>query len=253
MNSSRNLLTLALFSALTLSACTEGQLDRLSSIGKPPPMKPIENPVDKPDYKPVSWPQPAPQASIMEKPVNSLWQPGSRTFFRDQRARSVGDILRVNVSINDKATLDNKMNNTRNSSQSLSAGSVFGLERRIVGVLPGKADPNNLLAGEGAMANDGAGKVDRKESVTTQMAAYVTQVLPNGNLVIEGSQEVRVNFEMRKLSVTGVVRPEDIAADNSIDSNKIAEARISYGGEGVLTDVQQPRIGHQIIDTLSPF
>lgn len=242
-----------LITTMLAAACTEAQMDKLSNLGNPPAMQPIENPVDKPDYKPVSWPAPAPQPAISDKPTNSLWQQGSRTFFRDPRARNVGDILRVRVAINDSATLDNTTERTRDSSENLSTPNLFGLERRLYGVLPRDADENNLIGVTGASTNTGTGKVDRKESVTTEMAVYVTQVLPNGNLVISGSQEVRVNFEKRNLSVQGVVRPEDISSDNVIESTKIAEARISYGGDGVLTDVQQPRLGHQIIDTLSPF
>ena len=241
-----------LTSCLMTAACTEAQLDKLAKVGQEPSLKPIQNPIDKPSYQPVSWPAPAPQAAY-ERPVNSLWQPGSRTFFRDQRARNVGDILRVKVSIDDSATLDNTTTGTRTSAHSLGAPNVFGLEGRVFGALPGKADPSNLLSVTGSGDTSGVGKVDRKEAVQVEMAALVTQVLPNGNLVIEGQQQVRVNYESRILSVQGVIRPEDISSDNIIESGKIAEARIAYGGEGTISDLQQPRIGSQIVDILSPF
>jgi flagellar L-ring protein precursor FlgH len=103
------------------------------------------------------------------------------------------------------------------------------------------------------MANDGKGSINRQEALQTNVAAVVTQVLPNGNLVVEGKQEIRVNFEMRELIVAGIVRPEDIQSDNTIDSTKIAEARIAYGGRGQIMDVQQPRYGTQLMDVVLPF
>ena len=242
----------AIVTILLLSACSETTLDRLGRIGRAPSMSPIENPTERSDYQPVSWPI---EKKLAEtgKPVNSLWQSGSRTFFRDQRARNVGDILRVKVSISDSAKLDNKSEGKRTSGESLATPSVFGLEEKIYKGLPGAANPASLLSVTGNSTNTGEGKVDRKETVNTEMAAMVTQVLPNGNLVIEGKQQVRVNFESRILYVQGVVRPEDISASNVIESNKIAEARIAYGGEGSISDLQQPRIGSQLIDILSPF
>lgn len=251
MRSIKLLLTVSLL-AFATSACTEGQLDRLSRVGKAPEMKPIINPTEQPDYQPVSWPMQK-QPEAYGKPVNSLWQSGSRTFFRDQRARNVGDILRVKVSIADSAKLDNKTEAKRTSGETLGAPNVFGMENKLFRTLPGTADPASLLSITGNSNNTGEGKVDRKEAVNTEMAAMVTQVLPNGNLVIEGQQQVRVNFESRVLYVQGVIRPEDISSNNVIESNKIAEARIAYGGEGILTDKQQPRLGSQIIDILSPL
>lgn len=237
---------------LTLSACSESTLDRLSRVGKEPDMKPIENPTERSDYQPVSWPMEK-KLTDAGKPINSLWQSGSRTFFRDQRARNVGDILRVKVSISDSATLDNKSEGKRTAAENLGTPALFGLEQKIYDRIPGTADPANLLGVTGSSNNKGEGKVARKETVNTEMAAMVTQVLPNGNLVIEGKQQVKVNFESRIMYVQGVIRPEDISASNVIESNKIAEARIAYGGEGTLSDLQQPRIGSQIVDILSPF
>jgi flagellar L-ring protein precursor FlgH len=113
--------------------------------------------------------------------------------------------------------------------------------------------PGRLLTADATSSSDGKGSIQRQESLTTNIAAIVTQLLPNGNLVVEGKQEIRVNFEMRELIVAGIVRPEDIQSDNTIDSSKIAEARIAYGGHGQITDVQQQRYGEQVMDVLLPF
>jgi flagellar L-ring protein precursor FlgH len=156
----------------------------------------------------------------------------------------------VKVKFQDQANIQNTTNQSRTGSQSMGTPSLFGAERIIARA---GADPASLVSTTGTNSNEGKGTVTRSETLTTDIAAVVTQVLPNGNLVIEGKQEVRVNFEVRELIVAGVVRPEDIEAGNTIESTKIAQARISYGGRGQITDVQQPRYGQQALDVLLPF
>lgn len=237
--------------SIALSACGN-TLDKLSEVGSGPQLAKIENPTKKPDYKPISIPTPV-EPSQHKMSANSLWQPGARAFFKDQRATRVGDLLTVVVSIADKADLDNSTNNTRKNEETLAAPQVFGLHNRIFKQIPGNQDPASLLNLSGDKATSGSGTIGRKETITTKIAAMITQVLPNGNLVINGTQEVRVNTELRQIMVDGIIRPEDISSDNTIQSDQIAEARISYGGRGVISDVQQPRIGNQLIDILSPF
>ena len=234
-----------------LTGCT-GTLDKLDEVGAPPKFAEVDNPATTPGDRPISWPLPETQPAPKQY-ANSLWQPGARAFFRDQRAARAGDILRVNIKFEDKAELDNATNRSRTSSEDLAVPSVFGLQNRLVKGLPGTQDPANIVDLTGSARSNGTGSIKRKEKIETQVAATVTQVLPNGNLVIEGSQEVRVNYELREVAIKGVVRPQDIKSDNTIDSSQIAEARINYGGRGQITQIQQPRWGSQAIEALSPF
>lgn len=242
---------IALTAATVLSGCSN-TLDRLEAAGKPPVLNKVDNPVEKADYKPVTWPLPE-TATPNKEYAGSLWQQGARNFFRDQRAARVGDIVRIKIQIKDKAELGNATTRERTNTETLNAPKLFGLEGAVYDIIPGKQNPASLLSLSGNNNNEGKGTVKRDETVDTQVAAIVTQLLPNGNMVVKGSQEIRINFEVREVSIAGVIRPEDIDADNTIESTKIAQARISYGGRGQITDVQQPRWGNQVIDILSPF
>jgi flagellar L-ring protein FlgH len=223
-------------------------LERLRWVGDTPPLTAIENPTTKAGYKPVQLPLPAAQPAVYNP--NSLWRNGSRAFFKDQRAHQIGDILTVQVKITDKATLENETQRSRKNSEDSGIDNFFGKSKIPI---MNAAVPTRIFTGDSTSSSDGKGSVDRKEELSTNVAAVVTQVLPNGNLVVEGKQEVRVNYEIRELIVAGIVRPEDIQSDNTIDSTKIAEARIAYGGRGQISDVQQPRYGQQWLDVLLPF
>lgn len=232
--------------ALALSGC--GNLERLSRVGRPPEMSRVESPTADSAWRPVSMPMPGPQDAPAV--ANSLWRPGSRTFLRDQRASQVGDVITVLVSIQDEAQLQNRTQRARQGNDKLGIPQVFGMQTRW---LPPAANPETLFAATGAQTSDGTGTVKRIETVTLRLAATVTQVLPNGNFVVGGRQEVRVNAELRELAVQGVIRPQDIASDNTIKHDRLAEARIAYGGRGTLSDLQQPRYGQQILDAVLPF
>jgi flagellar L-ring protein FlgH len=236
-------------SLLTIVSVAGGcsSIDRLSQIGEQPKLSAIENPTAQPGYKPVQMPMPKPEAVSYN--ANSLWRNGSRSFFKDQRAHQIGDLLTVTVNITDQANFANETQRSRNTTEDSGITNFLGAN-----LLTGqKALPGRLLTADSTSSYDGKGSVQRQESLTTNVAAVVTQLLPNGNMVVEGKQEIRVNFEMRELIVAGIVRPEDIQSDNTIDSSKIAQARIAYGGHGQLTDVQQPRYGSQVMDILLPF
>ncbi len=239
----------ALALVILLSGC--GSLQRLSEVGRPPAMTPSSDPTGDPSYRPITMPMPRPQTEPAE--ANSLWRQGSRAFFKDQRAANVGDIVTVLVNITDNANLKNETSATRNGSEGLGVPNLLGLERSVPKIFGKGVSPASLVSTTTSNANTGAGAIKRNESVTLRLAGVVTQVLPNGNLTVAARQEVRVNSELRDLQVSGVIRPQDIASDNTVQHDRMAEARISYGGRGQLTDVQQARYGQQLLDILLPF
>jgi len=242
-------LLLSLTLTLSLTACNSFQ--RLNEIGGVPKMDKVQDPSNIPSATPVS--MPAPQPYLGEKQPNSLWKTGSRAFFRDQRASRVGDILTVVISIDEKAQLQNQTKRSRSNTESGSASTVFGFEGYMKDYLPDAVDPTKLVATESELSNDGKGSVNRSEKISLRVAATITQILPNGNLVVAGKQQMTVNFDLRELQVSGVVRPEDISSENTIKYDQIAEARMAYGGRGTIQDVQQPRYGSQVMDILMPF
>ena len=241
---------LSFVAIVAVAGSSEGcaYLDRLRNIGEEPKLSAINDPTAKPGYKPVQMPMPEPQPATYNP--NSLWRTGSRAFFKDQRAHQVGDILTVTVNITDQAQIANQTQRSRANTEDSAVNNFFGAP-----TLPllNLTLPGTLLNAQSTASSDGQGSINRQETLQTNIAAVVTQVLPNGNLVVEGKQEIRVNTEIRELIVGGIVRPEDIQSDNLIESSKIAEARIAYGGRGQISDVQQPRYGQQVFDVLLPF
>lgn len=227
--------------------------NRLSQVGSEPPQSGVENPAKIVGEKPIEMPMPRPRPDATTRHSNSLWSPGTRAFFKDQRASDVGDILTVMINIDDQATVNNETSRSREAGENAGLDNFLGYENSLGQVLPESVSPSNLVGANSDSSHTGSGSVTRNESINLKIATLVTQVLPNGNLVIAGRQEVRVNFENRILQVAGVIRPEDISSTNEIAYDDIAEARIAYGGQGQLTDVQQPRYGQQIYDLLFPF
>lgn len=236
--------------SLIINSCGSAA-ERLKRVGRAPELANLQVPESEEDnYDRETL------ASIYKarkKTTNSLWQPGSKTFFSDSRAWRVGDIVKVEVRVSDSAQLDNSSSQTRSGRDSLSIPSVFGKEDAIAGAISRHGDKDNLVSTNTNRNHSGSGNISRREAIRTVIAAVVTQILNNGNLVILGRQEIRVNNELREIKVTGIIRPRDIDAKNSVSSNQIAEARISYGGRGTVSDMQQPRVGSQVIDIISPF
>ena len=238
------LLMVALF--LALAGCA-----RLQDVGRAPDFTPTN---EGPEYDAMVH-QPLPV--VLETPrvvdTASLWSGSRGSLLGDRRAVQQGDILTVVIEINDKAEISNSTNRARNGSESLSIPDFFGIPERINTSLPEGASLDSAVSTSSSSSSGGDGSVKRNEKLTLRVAATVAGVLPNGVLQIAGRQEVRVNFEIRELLVSGYVRPEDISRQNEITYDKIAAARISYGGRGQITDVQQPRYGQQIADIVLPF
>lgn len=246
----RKLLVLATI-GLTLSGC--GAVGRLKQVGKAPKLSAIET-VDTPEME-TSLAMPADRGGRASQPQQpaasaSLFRTGAGAFFRDQRATKMGDILTIRINIQDRANLGNNTSRTRGGSETGGMGGLLNISpvAKLLG-----ADANRVAETDSDSEYAGGGSTVRSETINMTMAAIVTKLLPNGNLMVRGRQEVRVNFEMRELIVTGIIRPEDIARDNSIQHSQIAEARVIYGGKGQLTEAQQARWGQQIYDALFPF
>ena len=241
--------TLAVVLTLALAGCNA--LTRLSEVGQEPMLAPIQNPAVIHGNQPIAMPMPPPM--VVDRRPNSLWRPGSRAFLKDQRASEVGDILTVVIDIEDDASISASTNRSRTAGEDSSMTSLLGYEGSLAQLLPEAVDPLSLIDLDSNSSSTGAGSVARDETINLRIAALVTQVLPNGNLVIAGRQEVRVNYEIRQLQIAGLIRPEDITSSNTISYDQVAEARISYGGRGQVSDVQQPRYGQQIYDIIWPF
>lgn len=242
------ILCLLLLTGLTACSTTR---DRLANVGKDPAMAPVENPVQRAGYQSVSMPMPKARTEVQQ--ANSLWMSGRKSFFKDQRATQIGDILTVLVDMKDTARLQNRSEKTKNSADNMQVPGLFGLETQLTKVLPEGTIGDNLIGVGSTTRNIGRGTIQRDEEIELKVAAVVTQVLPNGNMVIHGRQQVRVSNERRDLEVAGVIRPEDITIGNSIPYEKIAEARIAYGGQGMLTDANRPRYGSEVLDIILPF
>ena len=228
--------------SLVMSGCVSdpdqlGRLPDMSTVGEGLVHQGVRVPIaHQPSQHPVT--------------TGSIWQDTSADLFRDPRARRIGDTVTVKISISDEASLDSKSDRSRESTRDFSFGidydvGIGGFKRQ------GSGSGQHNISSESAHA--GEGQTSRSEKVDLVMAAVVTQVLPNGNLIVRGSQEVRVNYEVRILTVAGIVRPRDIEQDNSVSYDKIAEARISYGGRGRISEVQQPGLIQQLLDIMTPF
>lgn len=238
---------LALRNIMVASVTLGGCSVRPEEIGRAPVLSPIGS---APPVEVAALPTARPLQVHKALADGSAWVDTAATLFRDARAMRIGDVITVKISIRDRAEIDNASNRSRESSGSLEGSADYDVATQLMaknGSAKGSIEANSKTSSRGR------GAVARSESIELLVAAVVQDVLPNGNLLIQGTQEVRVNFELRELTVAGIVRPRDVATDNTISYDRIAEARISYGGRGRITDVQQPAWGQQILDAISPY
>lgn len=231
---------------LFVSACA-----RLDHVGKPPSFAPQDASREHLAMSVAGIPQRL--EAVREVDRSSLWTGASNSLLGDKRAQKAGEILTVVIEIDEKAEISNSSDRSREANESLDIGAFFGLPERLKNRLPSDASAKEPVDISSSSSSEGNGSIKRNEKLTLRIAATITDQLPNGILRIEGSQEVRVNFELRELLVSGFVRPEDVSRSNEVQYDKIASARISYGGRGQITDVQQPRIGQQIVDMVLPY
>jgi flagellar L-ring protein FlgH len=218
----------------------------------PPQLRPVATPAQLTGGEQQSMPQPQPAQYEARRP-SSLWQSGSRSFFNDQRATDIGDIITVEIEIDDSAEISNSSNRQRSSQTSAGVSNFFGLEQSVGQLFNNAFDPETMIGAQADSDQNGSGAINREEKIEFTMAAVIVDRLPNGNLVVAGRQEVRINGELREITVSGIIRPEDVTANNTISQTQIAEARISYGGRGQLSAVQRPNWGQRIGDAISPW
>ena len=231
-------------SCFLINACSPDALDRLSKIGKEPTMSPIVS-----DEKYIQYA--IPEIDNIQENSNSLWSSDSKMLFQNVRVNKLGDIVTVRISINDQAKIDNKSERERSSNEQLTAPILGSIPTHLFG--KNRNASAKIINMQGDMSNYGSGKIERKDSINLYVAATVIKILPSGNLVIQGSQEIKVNYDVRTIYISGIVRSEDIDMHGVVEYTKIADLRVNYGGHGHVYAVQQPRLGSQILDIISPF
>lgn len=245
-----NLMFFTVIAASSISCGTQAFKDR------DPKISDIKLDVDNTHVQ-IPMPPPQPPRVLHRAQAASLWNLNSSGFFADQRASTIGDLLTVNIQIKDKASLSNDSKTTRAGSSTFGDPVLFGLEKKIDEIIPGVSTEEVPVGDKAKLSSttstNGNGTIERDETIELKIAALVTQRLPNGSLVIAGRQEVKVNYELRELRIAGIIRPQDIDQDNSIPYEKIAEARISYGGRGQLSRTQRTNYGGTLADVILPY
>lgn len=248
----KNFLNLLLISPF-LAGCAA---EKLSRIGSSPQVSEIQNPVLQSNYMPISMPMSRPTSE--RKGMNSLWQTGSKSFFKDQRARKIGDLVTINIAIDNKESTSVTPSINRQTTMSSTAKNLLGLQTNLEHILPtgaksSKGANNEYINTSSKPQHSGSGKYDVEDKINFQVSATVIQVLPNGNMVIVGKAEIKLLNEIREIGVKGIVRASDVKSDNSVDGKKVAELRILYTGRGDISDAVEQPWGNKVLDRIMPF
>ncbi len=239
-----------LFSVVTLLG---GCLERLNEVGRGPQLSAVDSGIEAnlaAERAAMALAPPTPRREVYEQ--GSLWRSGPASLFGDRRAARLGDILTIIIDIDDRAKLQNSSERTRSAGENMAIADLIGIPE-VIDARIGRNVTDPAVGLNSASNTAGSGSINRNEQIMLRIAATVVQELPNGHLVVRGTQEVRVNSELRDLQITGIIRPEDISRQNTITYDKMAGARIYYGGRGMVSDVQAPRYGQQILEILAPF
>ncbi|MDR1051235.1 MAG: flagellar basal body L-ring protein FlgH [Deltaproteobacteria bacterium] len=205
------------------------------------------------------------EAALVNPPVQTYPDPAVKTegslfsedsrpnFFSDMKAERVGDIITINIVETSRASKTANTSTRRSNDVNASVDSLFGLE--APGKLPTPLGMNLAAGVQGGYSSQfsGTGSTSRNENITAKISARIVQVLPNDNLVVRGSQEILVNNEKQYITIQGVVRPADVATDNSVLSTYLADARIEYTGQGDLTNKQREGWLSRALDKIWPF
>jgi flagellar L-ring protein precursor FlgH len=187
----------------------------------------------------------------------SLWSDveGVR-LYSDRRAKRIGDIVKVSIVEDPEAEVNANTQTSRNSGVSAAQLEAFGWMKQLGRMYPDiaqKPGEDNLFSASLGTNFDGKGSSDRGGHIKAYVPAEVKQIFPNGNLFISGQREIRVNHETQHVSVSGIIRAEDINQFNEIASSSIASAKIAYSGAGPIADKQKPGWAMRIVDYVWPF
>ncbi|GAA6176196.1 flagellar basal body L-ring protein FlgH [Sulfitobacter pacificus] len=227
---------------LMLGACAQFEENRNPEVSNL-----VLDPSSMNEVNRISVPMAPPAVKLPPKRAEaaSLWSNTTTSYFTDRRATDVGDLVTVLIEIDDRAQLQNKSGRSRGAKQEVGDPDILNFDL--------STNSGKLLELESSSESNGEGSIRRNEAISLRVAALIIEKLPNENYVIAGRQEVKVNSELRELRIAGIIRGADINVNNTIDYDKIAEARISYGGRGQISAVQSPRVGEDVLEVILPY